>query len=33
MHLNINSYLNKVDELHYIASSSNAAVTGITETN
>ena len=32
MHLNINSYLNKVDELHYIASSSNAAVTGITET-
>ena len=32
MHLNINSLLNKIDELRYIASSSNAAVIGITET-
>ena len=32
MHLNINSFLNKIDELCYIASSSNAAVIGITET-
>ena len=32
MHLNINSLLNKIDELHYIARSSNAAVIGITET-
>ena len=32
MHLNINSLLNKIDEWRYIASSSNAAVIGITET-
>ena len=32
MHLNINGLLNKIDELHYIAWSSNAAVIGITET-
>ena len=32
MHLNINSLLNKIDELCYIASSSNAAVIGIAET-
>ena len=32
MHLNINSLLNKIDELRYIARSSNAAVIGITET-
>ena len=32
MHLNINSLLNKIDKLRYIASSSNAAVIGITET-
>ena len=32
MHLNINGLLNKIDELRYIARSSNAAVTGITET-
>ena len=31
MHLNINS-LDKIDELRYIASSSNAEVIGITET-
>ena len=31
MHLNITSILNKIDELRYIASSSNAAVIGITE--
>ena len=33
MHLNINGLLNKIDELRYIARSSNAAVIGITETN
>ena len=32
MHLNINGLLNKIEELHYIARSSNAAVIGITET-
>ena len=32
MHLNINGLLNKIDELRYIARSSNAAVIGITET-
>ena len=32
MRLNINSLLNKIDELRYIARSSNAAVIGITET-
>ena len=32
MHLNINSLLNKIDELRYIATSSNAAVIGIAET-
>ena len=32
MRLDINSLLNKIDELCYIASSSNAAVIGITET-
>ena len=32
MHLNINVRLNKIDELRYIARSSNAAVIGITET-
>ena len=32
MHLNINGLLNKIDELCYIARSSNAAVIGITET-
>ena len=32
IHLNINSLLNKIDEFRYIASSSNAAVIGITET-
>ena len=32
MHLNINSVLNKIDELRYIASSSNAGVIGITGT-
>ena len=32
MHLNINSLLNEIGELRYIASSSNAAVIGITET-
>ena len=31
MHININSLLNKIDKLHYIASSSNAAVIGVTE--
>ena len=32
MHLNINSLLNKIYKLCYIASSPNAAVIGITET-
>ena len=32
MHLNVNSLLNEIDELCYLASSSNVAVTGITET-
>ena len=32
MHLNINGLLNKIDELRYIARSSNAAVIGIIET-
>ena len=32
MHLNINGLLNKIDELCYIARSSNAAVIGITVT-
>ena len=32
MYLNINGLLNKIDELHYITRSSNAAVIGITET-
>ena len=32
MHLNINGLLNIVDELRYIARSSNAAVIGTTET-
>ena len=32
MDLNINNFLNKIDKLHYIASSSNTAVIGITET-
>ena len=32
MHLNINSLLNEIEKLCYIASSSNAAVIGITET-
>ena len=32
MDLNINNFLNKIDKLRYIASSSNAAVIGITET-
>ena len=32
MHLNINGLLNKIDELRYIARSSNATVIGITET-
>ena len=32
MHLNINGLLNEIDELCYIARSSNAAIIGITET-
>ena len=32
MHLNINGLLDKIGELRYIATSSNAAVIGITET-
>ena len=32
MDLNINNFLNKIDKLRYIASSSNTAVIGITET-
>ena len=32
MHLNINGLLNIIDELRYIARSSNAAVIGTTET-
>ena len=32
MHLHINSLLNEIEKLCYIASSSNAAVIGITET-
>ena len=32
MHLNINILLNKIDKLRYIASTSNAAVIGTTET-
>ena len=32
MHLNTNGLLNKIDELRYIARSSNAAVIGIKET-
>ena len=32
IHININSLLNKIDELRYFASSCNAAVIGITET-
>ena len=31
IHLNINSLLPKIDELRYIANSSNAAVIGISE--
>ena len=31
IHININNLLNKIDELHYIASSFNDAVIGITE--
>ena len=31
IHLNINSLLSKIDELRYIANSSNAAVIGISE--
>ena len=32
MHLNINGLLNIIDDLRYIARSSNAAVIGTTET-
>ena len=32
LHLNVNSLLNKIDELRYISKVSNAAVIGITET-
>ena len=32
MHLNINSLFSKIDEWRYTASSSNAAVIGITDT-
>ena len=32
MHVNINGLLNKIDELRYIARSSNTSATGITET-
>ena len=31
IHLNINSFLPKIEELHFIAKSTNAAVTGICE--
>ena len=31
MHLNMNNFLNEIDELRYTASSSNVAVTGITK--
>ena len=33
LHLNINNLLNKIDELNYIASSSNVAVIGIAGTS
>ena len=32
LHLNINGLLNEIDELRYVARTSNAAVIGITET-
>ena len=32
MDLNINNFLNKIDKSRYIASSSNTALIGITET-